>query len=478
MKILTYKLSTLILFVTLFSISVWGQDAYYCNIGIEYQISYSNNWGANKPIILTVLPNSSASNAGIKVGDIVEKINDINTQNITEDKFVDLLKKLGKELPSLSLEVSNFNYKNKKITLYPFCKSRSILNEEDLAKAFSQYSLEDECERILFYPFTTKTEAKFSFDKIKYFAFSQQNSPSNEIDKALTTSISDALKRKGLQYNPNQANIIIDTYYTLLKNPYYDKKEETDKHKHSDIRYNPETKTIETLPLLPIGANKKVAKYILSMGIRFFEAQKESDPIWTCEAVEYLTEDFSLEKYATITTPIMLMQFPFIRYKKNLRLRFASHRHNYLGISLSIDDLGVIASVQKQSPAFLSGLKKGDRIIAINEKPMYSKIELSKSYQHFIHKTILKRDDLTRFTSKDGLKNCRYWKKNKYKSISKTINKNKFKTIFSYLFAFRPYIARKNNSPEISIDIIDNNGITRRHNILPIIVDKSYITLE
>lgn len=454
-----------------------AQNNKICRIGFEYQLSYNENWGANKPVILSIEPNSSADKAGLKVGDIVEKINGITTTEMSEQEFVSSLKAVGTTTPDIRLEVSNFGYKLKERVLLSECKDRNLLDEANLAAAFSMYSLEDECERTLIYPFDTGRDPKASFEKIRYFAFADETGKASALDLTLQKLISKQLQSMGLQHNPLEADVIIDTYYTLIHNTYYDKKKASNA-KQSDVRYDPDTRSLVFVPVLPVGADKQTAPFVLTMGIRIFDGHGSDMIYWSCEAVEHITEELPLEEYARLSVPMMLTQFPFVRYTINPVFRFAAHKHNYLGVSFHASDLGLVATVAPNSPAARAGIKVGDRIVGINGKAMTTIGELNTAYREFIQKTLTYRDEKTLFTNRQGLKGCRYWDVEDYKAIAKTFAKDKYKTIFAYLFDFRPYITSGNQSAYIEIDILDNEGIIQRRNVLPEIVDNSYITLD
>lgn len=445
-----------------------------CRIGLEYQMSYNENWGANRPVILSIEPNSPAARAGLKVGDIVESINGRQLKDLSEQEFVDILQ--GGEA-AIQLEVSNFSYKKSSRTLQPECHDRAILNERLLAQAFAFYSLEDESERAIVYPFDTGREGKTSFENFGNFAFADENKPLSSTDIALNDAIRKQLEAKGLRYNAADPDIVIDTYYTLSRNPYFDAKKSKEADRLWDVRIDPDQKSLVQVPFLAVGADKQLASYVLTMGIRVFNGRNLSILLWSCEAVEHLTEEFTVEEYARLATPLMMGQFPFVRYNINPKWRIAAHRHNYTGLYFRTSDLGDIAYVVPNSPADKAGIRSGDVVVAINDRPMATVEQLNAAYRRFVENSIQYRDESTMFTHRNGVKYCRYWRTDSYSGIAKQLAKEKNLAIFSYLFGFRPYILGERATAFYTFDVL-SQGVTQRLNVLPEMHDNSYITLD
>ncbi|MBB6276444.1 PDZ domain-containing protein [Porphyromonas circumdentaria] len=469
----SYTSTLLLFFALLFVAQKAKAQNKVCRIGFEYQMSYNENWGANRPVVLSVEPNSPAGYAGLKTGDIIETINGRSILDVSEQEFLNTLR----NPEELRLEVSNFGYEKAERVLHSECQDRSFVDERLLAASFSMYSLEDECERVLTYPFDTGKAAKVSFEKFRYFAFADETGNSSALDLDIQKRISEQLRSLGLQHNKAEADIIVDTYYTLIHNTYFDKKQTADA-KLFDVRYDIEKRSLVEVPLLPVGGNKQTAPFVLTFGIRIFDAHGSDMLYWSCEAVEHLTEDFSLEEYARLSVPIMLMQFPFVRYNINPQIRFSAHRHNYTGLVFHASDLGLIASVIPNTPVAKAGLKVGDRIVAINDKPLTSIQELTTAYHKFVERTLSYRDERSMFTDRRGVKYCRYWDVSDYKSIAKAFAKESNKTVFSYLFAFRPYVSNAQQEAYIHLDVLTKDGIIQRYSVLPQFIDNSYITLE
>ena len=65
-------LSTLLLVLAVCTVSAQNRNTSICRLGFTYDISQSKNWGNNKPVIKSIIPYSSAEQAGIKKYDVIE----------------------------------------------------------------------------------------------------------------------------------------------------------------------------------------------------------------------------------------------------------------------------------------------------------------------------------------------------------------------------------------------------------------------
>lgn len=450
----------------------------FCRVGLEYQFSPKGNGGTSRPVILTVEPSSPADEAGLKPGDIIESLNGKLTANMNEAAINALL--LSKEHPgtAIDLEVSNFGYKKAVRSLTPYCIGRERLDESMLVDAFSLYSLEDASSRIVVYPFNTVGDDIANYEDVRYYTFSSSSSKATGTDDAsIIKTISEELKAKALRTNAAEPDMIIDYYYTVARNPHYQAEVANNNAKKTSLRYNPSKKNLVELPILEVGADKRLAPYVLTFGLRFFSAKNSDSILWNCEAVEYLTSELSVGEYARFAAPVMLMQFPFVRYDTNMRLRVVDKRFNYTGIIFDNADLGLIAQVAIGSPAEKAGLKAGDRITAINDKPIASIEALTTAYRDFVKETLRYRDEASIYTDRKGLKNCRYWSVPDYEKLAKQFAKEKYKTLFSYLFAFRPYIGSSTSSQEVNLDLV-KDGVMTRLAIEPILLNASYVSID
>ena len=132
---------TAILLFTVLTVFAQDNSDYICRLGLSYEISKSNNWGIDKPIVTAVYPYSPAQEAGIKVNDIISAIDDVKTAELTEEQIDQLLNPAKKD--HVFLTINNLNNISRKIKVNRECKRRNVITEEQLATAFSMYSLEN-----------------------------------------------------------------------------------------------------------------------------------------------------------------------------------------------------------------------------------------------------------------------------------------------------------------------------------------------
>lgn len=460
-----------------------SKGSYYCKVGLEYERFTNVTLGTHCPVLLTVEPNSPAAIAGLKVGDFIEKINGQSTSKLSDDQINAQLLARDSNGGDVQLEVSNFGYSHKSVSLTPFCLGRGRLDESMLVDAFSFYSLEDASARVISYPFTTAGDSEYNYNDVKNYTFSATSlQASNANESAIVKYISEQLDAKGLKSNSSKADIVIDYYYTVAKNSHYSEEIKGKKAKPQGCyRYDYNAKTIKRLPLLNAGEDMRLAPYILTFGISIFDANNKDVVIWSSESVEFLTEEFPVGEYARMAIPTMLLQFPAVRYNGNLKLRVVNKCYNYTGVIYDANDMAQIAQIAKGSPAEKAGLKSGDRIISINGKFIDKANELTVAYRNFVKETIVYRDETTMFTDKKGVKHCRYWAAKDYEKIASFIAKKKYKTVFSYLFAFRPYIIKDSTNgignDKISFEI-NRNGELMNITVTPILLNNNYVSLD
>lgn len=202
--------------------------------------------------------------------------------------------------------------------------------------------------------------------------------------------------------------------------------------------------------LLPILSGEQstvetAGQFALGLGIRFFD-RKYIDPtqltqIWDCHSVEYLSSKYSLEEYARIHTPLILMTFPYQTNTNSVNYVVSYKKYNYTGLHFSADDLKRITDVDEDSPAFRAGLRGNDVVTKIGDIKFNStKSELTNAYKRFIIETMKFRDVSTRFTDANGYADCMYWDKYEYNKIAKEFKKDIYLPNFSYLYGFEKYV--------------------------------------
>ncbi|MDR3061764.1 MAG: DUF4136 domain-containing protein [Dysgonamonadaceae bacterium] len=434
-----------LLFSLLSVFPVYSQQSsdFVCRLGFTFEMSFKDNWGKNMPVILSVDPLSPADAAGLKVNDIVESINDVSTENKMFNE-INLWLQNGSS-GDLRLTVSNLSYKKKAVVLRKDCKLSNALNERNLASVYSFYSLENIQERSFICPFKTTLHSGLNLMNYKTFGFMEVDQNNRELEEVINESIRKALEKKGLIYQPDNADLIVSTYYSYDKNLNYEASPGAEKLPLAS-RYNMQTEKMETLPVYyhPL-INQKQAKYLLNLGIRMIDRLRSSGSnlvvAWECEANEMLSSDYSINNYAVFHIPLMLMQYPYPQTLETAQFMYLSMKYNYTGLNYNIDNLKEVVDVDRYSPAYRASIKPGDEIericgIKIENNPKTA----SESYKQFIYKTMPLRDVHTVYTNSSGFTQCMFWDKFKYAQIADEFKKTDNATIYSYLFYFEPYI--------------------------------------
>jgi len=417
-----------------------------CRYGFSYEISNSPHWGKNKPVITSVYPYSPAQRAELKPFDIIMEVEGtLVTDSVLDDIHLFMN---PDSIDIVELTIKNING-IRKVKVKKECKSMLSLSETQLASAFAMYAVEDNYDRLFTCPFVTSlTNDVVDFSEFITFDFVSGNDEQPELAKKINDMIRKELMNKGLQHNPDNPDLLVQIYYSFNKNPNFKPKTTNNEVYIPISRYNVILDRWAKLPLLPPSTIETEAEYILKLGFRLEDRKFVRGRIlWECEANELMNESFSIDEYASIHIPLMSMQFPYMKYGRNVQFRLSKKKYNYTGINFSADQISEVASIDHFSPASSAGIIPSDQIDAIADKRMdRTAKQFTSAYHQFILSTLKHRDVSTRFTDANGFPDCIEWDTNKYPMIVKEFSAKKNLTVFSYLFQYAPFINPAGNS--------------------------------
>ena len=445
-----------------------------CQYGFTFEISTQKNWGYGQPVILSITPNTSADAAGLRIYDIIEKINEMPTAGENIETIITWLKNSSNQI---QLTVSNLSGTQISRTLDKYCRKSNSLSEKDIASVYSFYSLENVQTRAFDCPFKTTVNPEFNLIQYANFGFAVPDPDNLELEKKINAIIQKSLEQKGLKYSEKNPDLIIQTQYYNEANLNFRNNNNTDKLPVV-CRYNLRTKSMDNLPIYynPL-ININQAKFFLKLAIKLIDNKKRNNSVvWECEANELLQSDYSLADYAEFHVPLMFMQYPYPKSTEVAKFYYSRAKYNFTGINYNMDKIKEISEVIPSSPASKAGIKAGDIIENINGIKFESNAKTADNkYRQFIFKTLQLRNPATQFTNAEGFTRCMYWDERKYFLIQNEFNKPDFSTAFSYLFYFEPYI---NSSDMNIVNFSIKRGRQKQEiRIIPVIVTEEIFML-
>ncbi len=457
---------TLLLFISLCVFGVTfaqSKKEYTCSRGLTYEISKYACWGKNQPIVLSVIPYSPANISGLEPGDIIESVDNVKTTGKSAEEIRNMLEKNAE----IVLEVTNLKEQNRETLLSKNCRLSRSINEDQLASAYSFYSLESTSNRSFTCPFKTIPGETFDYLRYKSFTFGTVYEKNYKLEEFINQQLTKVLTNKGLVYAPDTASLLVQTFYSLERNPDYKGEK---KNILTEFRYNVYTKKMERLPIYyNVQIDPKNIPFQLNFGIRLVD-RKTLKTIWECEAKEWLSGSYKMEDYAYIHIPLILMQYPYAKTLGTANFLNTKKKYNFTGISYNINNIQEIIDVDIFSPAYQSGIKTGDIIEKINGMKLDASPEkFSKTYKKFIQNTSNMRDTSLIYTDANGFNPCMYWSKAKYRDIAKAFSKQDNLTAFSYLFYFETFI-NPSEKNVLYFDIIRKNE-KKKVRIKPTVVE-------
>ncbi|OAV72340.1 hypothetical protein Barb6_01217 [Bacteroidales bacterium Barb6] len=418
-----------------------------CRLGFVYEISRSANWGMGKPVVGHVVPYSSAELAGIVQGDVIEAIDGIPAASVSEGEIAQLLNLA--ENNEVLLTVRSLGTQERQARVRKECKRVNVISEDQLASAFNMYSLETTAERQFACPFkVTVTTDSVDFGNFFTYIIPPSNRDDREQAAVVNNCLDKELTRKGLTATANNPDILVQTSFFLNRNPNFKGTNRLLIDKPQIFRYDFSHNGMEAVPFLNPLTVESEAEYILQLRIRLIDQKLVPGRIlWECEANELLDGTYRIEDYARIHIPLMCVQYPYVKFTRNIPFTVGKKSYNYTGIQYDIDRMERIASVDRNSPAYAAGVRAGDVIERIgNQRMNHTAEEFSAAYKRFITQTMKYRDPKTLFTDANGFKRCMYWDTSKYAEVSDAVDEVAFISAFSYLYSFTPYMNQPGNN--------------------------------
>lgn len=412
-----------------------------CRLGFTFEISKNANWGLGHPVVTGVTPYSSAELAGLNRSDIIEQIDGVDVQELTLDDINQLMNPIDKN--EIVIKISNLTKTDHTLLIGKECKKRNAITEDQLATAFNMLSLESTSERAFICPFkTTVTPNAVGFQQFRTFGFAPIDENNRDLENMINAAIKDALIDKGLAYDSYGPDILISTYYFFDKNPNFKGVNKVVIDKEQNFRYDFTRNEMVKVPFISTSAAESEAEYLLQFGFKMVDnIYLPGRILWECEANEFMESTYRIEDYARIHVPLMCMQYPYVKYSRNVQYRVSQKTYNYTGISYDVNRLEMVAKVDPNSPAAASGIRANDIIERIEGNSLdISAEEASEFYKIFITNTMKYRDPQTRFTDANGFTRCMFWDPFKYTQIAAALKKAKEVAPFSYLYYFAPYI--------------------------------------
>lgn len=429
------------------SAHVHSQNNYICRPGFSFEISQSANWGKGYPVVTQIIPYSSAELAGLKYGDIIDQIDAVPTLGLSGDELTQLINPIDKN--EITLTVRSINNPARDLRIRKDCKRSNTITEDQLALAFNMYSLETTSERQFICPFKlTATADPVDFRNFQTYAFAAVDPNNLALENAINDLIGKELMEKGMTPDAERPDILIQTYYFFDRNPNYKGPNPLVVEKETLYRYDKTYNQMVKVPFLNYQTAESEAEYLLQFGFRLVDQRDMVGRVlWECEANELLESSFRLEDYVRIHIPLMCMQYPYVKYTRNIPYTVNKKSYNYTGIQYNIEQLQQVVEVDRNSPAYAAGIQANDIIERIGRHRMdRTAEEFTQAYKRFILNTMEYRDQKTQFTDANGFAHCFLWDTFKYAQVANTLQKSSAQAPFSYLYYFTPYVNPSGNN--------------------------------
>ncbi len=473
------RILNILLVISLLIVKGYAQNSTTtCNLGFKFEISEDKSWGYKEPVVVDITPGSPAERAGLQLNDILLSINKNGTY---QKSYQTIMSWFNLNDYEITLAVRNFEHSFKEITFAKDCRVSNAILEYQLAPVFAFYSLEDVQDRGFVMPVKTKTNENAQYHNYRTFGFSVSDESTRELDERINAIFIRALTEKGLQYNPDDPDFVIQTYYSFQNNPLYKLDSPTFGSYQNVWRYDTRNNRTIRLPLYSPSEAVRVddVAYNIEFGYRFYDRRfmkaGEMTLIWEGEVKERLSSYYSLTDYLELNLPLILLKFPYTGNRSFGTYQVKYLKYNYTGIGYDMNDLKTVVSVDPGSPAAVAGIMVGDVVTNIQGQRFdhASSQALTEGYRRFLAETMVLRDPNTRYVDSNGFKDCMFWDVSNYNKISDAISSNRYKAAFSYLFNFNQYIDWNTPVP-INIEVRRDDRLFN-YAVRPIIITSSHI---
>lgn len=455
----------LLLILCLLSATLGVSGQHYqrtCYFGFTFEVSNNPRWGYGEPVITSIDPYSNAAKAGLKTGDIIMEVNGQATY-LRHAELIDswLFDDTAQEV---SFTIRNLNNTFKEVRVARYCQDVDAVNEEELAEWFSLYSVEGNCRRSFELPLEINAHAEADFSDYYTFDFIFPKNKPTELDDYMAHQITKKLNARGLKRDVNDPDILIQIYYSYTPNKNY-RPDPDNEWKLGEWRYDLDQSKMEHVPVITDGTpfNSPSVKGQVVFGFQFLEKKYispgQTTQIWDASLRENITGDYSLEDYCRMHVPLMMTAYPYKMPAGGLKFTVDLKDYLYTGANFNRKDLSILESMDEHSPAYLAGLRQGDRVLSVNGIAFpRSDADAKRLYADFVAETMPLRDATGEFINERTNAPSFPWNSADYKNIAREFKKTKYAAGFSYLFAYENFIGGKSKD-ELTFKV-DRRGHT------------------